>query len=283
MRCVARLTVLALVCGVGAPMVGCAARGSSFETLGVPTPEPRAGRSPVILGWAREQREGWTIKRVQVDDTTRPEWNEATQAPAIMYLEPGEHTIKLGAAQLSDPRDPNSHTRRRYKIRPFGVDLLEGEAQMCVIRLSDDERARPAVSCEAYGYGENEEESAAGGEADQDEYGDEYSDEDEVGQVPRSAEAQAPTPAATAQPEPAATAQPQPAPTAPATPATAEVPSPFGAAPTPGPAATQPPAVGGPPAATPPPPPRRLTIEERLDRLERQMQDVVRLLRDQQR
>lgn len=283
MRCVARLTVLALLCGVGGPMAGCAARGSSFETLGVPTPEPRKGRSPVILGWAREQREGWTIKRVQVDDTTRPEWNADTQAPAILYLEPGEHVFKLGAAQLSDPRDPNSRTRRRYKIRPFEVDLLEGEAQMCVVRLSDDERARPTVSCEAYGYGESEEDETAGGS--EDEYGDEYGDEDEYGEVPPAAAEQEPAPAATA-----ATAQAQPAPAsptapaAPAAPGTAEVPSPFGAPPTAAPAAApQPPATGAPPAATPPDPPRRLTVEERLDRLERQMQDVVRLLRDQRR
>ncbi len=114
-----RLTLLTMVCGLGSLWAGCAVRGSSFQTIGVPTPESRSGQSPVIIGWAREERDGWIVKRVRVDGETRDEWNDETQQPTIIYLEPGEHEFRVNSAQLSEPSDPSSRTRRREFVLPL--------------------------------------------------------------------------------------------------------------------------------------------------------------------
>lgn len=294
MRFLWRLTLIALLCGVGAPLTGCAVRGSSFETLGVPTPELRPGRSPIIVGWAREQREGWRITRIRVDEASRGEWNEESQEPAVFYLEPGEHQLQMSAEQLSDPRDSSSRARRRYRVRPIQLDLLEGEAQLCVIRLEGERRLRPRVRCEAHDTVDPEE----------DEYGDEYQDEDEYAEDEyeddeyEDEEAAAMGEPARQSDEQPDTTQPPPASTSTSS-SSGEVPSPFAssaappsarptapaAAPQPAPAAASatPPA----PRPAPPPPtasstqtPRRLTLEERVERVERQLEEIQRLLRE---
>ena len=244
------------------------------------------------MGWAREQREGWTIKRVRVDGTTRAEWNEDSQEPSIFYLRPGEHEVRLSAAQLSDPGNPSSRPRRRYKVRPLEIELLEGEAQLCVIRVAGEKRRRPRVSCEAYDVGGDEEEEYA----DEDEYGDEYADEDEYGDMTDTGDDQVasappegtPPTEAVAPTTPALAPAPASSQPAASSSSSGAVPSPFGpaAAATPAPQPTSAtPAPAAPPS--PPPatttPPRRLTVEERVERLERQLEEIQRLLRRQQR
>lgn len=298
MNNVMRLALFALVFAIGAPLGGCAVRGSSFETLGVPSPEHRPGRSPVIVGWAREDRAGWVIRRIRIDGTTRNEWNEDTQQPVIMYLEPGEHEFRFSAAQLSDPRDASSRPRRRYRIRPFQVDVLEAEAQLCVIRVQGDERRRPRINCEAYDYQREEEEEGY------DEYGDEYDegydeayeDEDEdpqrqpppemvpldQQQEPEDEEVEEPADDTSA--EAGETAQPSSEP----------VPSPF-ETPQPSrdesPEAAQPQAEAAPTVTPPTPtaaaepatesrPPRPLSMEQRIERLERLVEELRREIRE---
>jgi hypothetical protein len=272
--------VLMLACAIGAPMMGCAGRrGSSFETLGIPQPEDRPGTSPVVFGWAREQREGWVIRGVRVDERSQSEWNDETQRPTIFYLEPGVREFRVSAVQLRDPGDPNSRPRRRYRIRPFRLGLEEGIAQVCVVRVEGDQRQRPRVRCEA------QEPEPTYDEADQayDEYGDEYAEDDEIrDEAPVDEDEEPPTVAA---------ATPPPAPRPPSAEA-GEVPSPFDppaapaarpptAAPEPTPVAPPAP-VAAPASATEPPQsrPRVLTVEERVERLERQLEELRRQMRD---
>ncbi len=287
-----RIAVITVILCTGAPLTGCAPRGSSFETLGVPAPEDRSGQSPIIFGWAREQRSGWVIRRIRIDGRARNEWNEETQTPAVLYLSPGEHEVQLSAAQLSDPNDMNSRPRRRYRVRPFQLDLLEGEAQLCVIRLEGEERPRPRAQCETYDQVDEVDVDDEMDEDEIDEYDDDLDeDEDVIDEVPTRDQqvqqqgtfgATPPTPGA-APPNGQESGRPG-------------VPSPFGSAaanaPTPPPIAPTPPVdepatpaapVTPPPAPAAPPaasssPPRRLSVEERLERLERLMEEIRREL-----
>lgn len=254
---------------------GCAGRqGSSFETLGIPEPEDVPGRSPVILGWAEESREGWVISRVRIDGANAGEWDAQTERPTVMQLTPGTHELRLYTAQLRDPEDRNGATRRRYRTRPVELAVEEGVAQLCTVRVGGDRRRRPEVTCEARELAAPEEEYG------DDEYGDdEY--EDEEGEYGDEDEYADEGPVAT--PAPAAPASPPPAPAG----GEAGVPDPF--APPAGPAAppAAAPAPAAPPAAVPAPapaarpaaiPPRPLSLEERVDRLERQLEEILRRL-----
>lgn len=248
-----RLAALVLIAAGAGPPFGCGATGSSFETLGVPTAEPRPGRVAVIFGWAREAREGWSIQRIRIDDQTRSAWNEETQEPLVLYLEPGEHELRLSAAQLSNPRDPTSRPRRRYRLRPYGFDLLEGMPQLCVFRLGGDERLRPRVSCEPLEppAEENEEEEMVTNSAIEDE-----DEEPAPLSTPAPAETSAdsdgvPSPFDAASPEPPAEDEAQPE----DEPELAE---------------DEPvPAEDEPELATPAPAEEPLSLEERVERLER--------------
>jgi hypothetical protein len=285
MTMVRRIAVVAMLHGLSAPFLGCAPRGSSFETLGIPAPEGRAGRSAVILGWEEEQRAGWVVQRVRVDGRARDEWSAESQQPVVLYLAPGEHRLEINAAQMADGGGQDARPRRRYRVRPMQLDLLEGEAQLCVLALGGDERRRPQLACEDY--------RSDGGEAEVedevDEYGDDYAeDEDLPDEAPAEPRAAAPPPAAAAAPAappPAAAAAPAaPPPAAPAATAPASIPSPFGAAAAaaPPPVAVRPAAVPAPPAATDPVAgalPLRLTAEQRIERLERLVEELRRELR----
>ena len=264
-----RLLVLALGAILASPLVGCAGRqGSSFETLGVPEPEDRPGMSPLILGWARESRDGWIIDGVRIDNRARREWNEETQRPTIFYLAPGSYEMRVSSAQLRDPRDRNSHPRRRYRIRPFTVDLETDTAQVCVIRIEGGDRRRPQVQCESREFGAPEDDE---GEMAQDEYGDEYADEDEIAGEPETpaAAAEPPSAAGSAVPSPFDTPAGPPPREQPAADAQPEAaPTPASAQPTPAPAAS-------PSGASP----RPMSVEERIERLERQVEELRRQLR----
>jgi hypothetical protein len=263
---------LAVLCACLAAALGCAGRqGSSFETLGIPEVEDRPGRSPIVVGWAHEERSGWVVRRVRVDGETMPQWNEETERPSVMYLTPGTRSLQLYTAQLRDPSDRSSRSRRRYRTRPVDVELEEGFAQICVIRLEGERRRRPNVRCESREILGEEDEYE-----DEDEYGDEY--EDEEGEYGESDEGQV----ASAEPASGQDGDDE------------DVPDPFGG-PAPSPTTTQaaPTAPASPPSASPPasttappaapsspePPPRRLSVEERIDRLERQVEELRRQLR----
>lgn len=123
--------------------------GSSFQTLGVPDVSPPPSRAAIIVGWEEEQREGWSISRVRVDGRTRSEWDQASQHPAVIYLEPGQRSVQLMAEQRGS--DPGGSAVRRYRSKAVEFQLEERLSTLCVIRIRGQRRRRPRVSCADYG------------------------------------------------------------------------------------------------------------------------------------
>jgi hypothetical protein len=263
-------------------LVGCmTGRGSSIETLGLPDVEDRPGRPALVVGWAYEDRSGWIVKNVRLDGESRPEWDERTERPVVMYLTAGTHTLQLSTAQLRDPSDRSSRSRRRYQTRPVEIELEDGYSQICVVRLEGEERRRPVVRCESREIlGEEDEASYEDEDEDEDgEYEDENGDQPEPPEERVAAVEAAPAPAPGAPQGGGDEAVPDPF-AGPAAPGSAEPPrqptAPASQAPAaPAAAAVRPPPPP-PPAAVAPPPPRPLSLEERVERLERQLEELRR-------
>ena len=122
----------------------CAPRGSSFETLGIPFAGELSGQGAIVVGWAHEARDGWSLDRLYGDEEALlRQWPEATQTPAVVRLDPGEHRLRLTAT-----RRGRGGAVRRYKIRPVSLTLTEAEVRLCVVSLSG--RSRPRMRCSHY-------------------------------------------------------------------------------------------------------------------------------------
>jgi hypothetical protein len=221
-------------------LAACAVTASSFETLGVPELTLAGNESAVIVGWAREDRGNWTLQRVQIDGQGRSEWDEHSQRPAVFGVEPGVHRLRLWALQSFDRASATGRNGRRYRLRRINLQLQGGQAQLCVVRI-DENRRRPVANCEAHSLYEDEEELE-----------DEYVDSLASAAPAATAPAEAAVPGQTAEQQGA-------------------VPSPFGGPPQTAPPTAPPTATAEPPPQTAPSPlrPRRLSLEERVERLER--------------
>jgi hypothetical protein len=114
---------------------------TSFETLGIPEPEPIAGRAAVILGWAREDRAGWAIDRVRIDGRARPEWDAETQRPAVLYLRPGARVLKIYCSR-------GDADAQRVRPRPARIDAVADGVVVCSVRVEGDESRLPRLACE---------------------------------------------------------------------------------------------------------------------------------------
>lgn len=126
----------------------CMPRGSSFETLGVP-PTPRVeGKAALVLGWAKEHREGWTIDRIKLDGRLRSEWDRETQMPAVIYISPGTRWIRLYTSKRLGGTATEAHRQRRVKLRPLAVVLEEGDSRICSVHTSRAGRRRPQMRCQ---------------------------------------------------------------------------------------------------------------------------------------
>lgn len=132
------------------PSGGCTPNvSSSFETLSVPDPELRAGRAALIIGWDREDRQGWVMNFVRVDGRTRSEWRRATQRPAVIYLDPGRRTLRLFVERRSRGRSqrPTDDRSLRYRLPPIELSLEEGEVHLCRLNVEGHDRQRPRARC----------------------------------------------------------------------------------------------------------------------------------------
>ena len=121
---------------------------SSFQALGVPDPEVRPGRASVMLGWDREDRQGWSIDWVRIDGERLETWNDRTEAPVLLFLPPGRREVRLGTSQRRD-RETVQGRRRRYRPSPTVVEVAAGEVHLCAVRLADGRRPRPRLECMA--------------------------------------------------------------------------------------------------------------------------------------
>lgn len=123
--------------------------GSSFQTLGVPDVSPPPSRAAVILGWEGEEREGWSIARVKVDGRARSEWDQDSQHPVVIYLEPGQRSVQLLAEQRRLER--GGSVVKRYRSKAVAFQIEERTSELCVIRIAGKNRRRPRISCSDYG------------------------------------------------------------------------------------------------------------------------------------
>lgn len=133
------VTLLAIV----AMAAGCAreTQATSFETLGVPEPAQVAGRTAVILGWAREDRADWAIDRVRINGRVRPEWDAATQRPAVFYLRPGPRVLRI-YSRRGDAGD------QLVRSRPVQIDAVADAVVVCRARVEGAESPLPRLACE---------------------------------------------------------------------------------------------------------------------------------------
>lgn len=118
--------------------VACAPRGRSLETAGVPTAGRLDGQGAVVLGWAREQRDGWEVVELQVDRGRQQ--LEELGGPATLRLEPGRHELRLELSHRGEAR---------YRLRPVRLVVAEEEVRLCVLQLVGEPR-RPALRCSHY-------------------------------------------------------------------------------------------------------------------------------------
>jgi hypothetical protein len=130
-----------------ATIVGCAPRGSSFETLGVPAAGDLERRGALVVGWAREARGGWRLTQVRVDDRVRDEWAPAAQRPVVIGVEPGRRRLQVRAIRAGD-----GGARSRVKLRPVEIDVAVGQVRLCVLDVDGGAAGggRPRVRCPLY-------------------------------------------------------------------------------------------------------------------------------------
>jgi hypothetical protein len=105
--------------------------------LGVPQPEPQPDRAALIIGWDQEERGGWSLSRVRIDDQVRDEWSPDTQEPAVLIVEPGSRNVRLFVERRA--------SGLRLRMAPISLDLAEGEVHLC--RLTASLSARPHADC----------------------------------------------------------------------------------------------------------------------------------------
>lgn len=129
-----------------AAVAGCVrAPASSFETIGVPEPTPVEGRAAVILGWAREDREGWAIRSVLVDGRRVRGWEPETQVPVVMYVAPGRREIAVSVR----PAGGGEGGARPFRTRAEEVEVGAGDVLLCVARIVGRGPRRPVLRCMA--------------------------------------------------------------------------------------------------------------------------------------
>ena len=108
--------------------------------------EPQRGKGAVIVGWEREERDGWKIRYIRVDGNSRNEWNIDSQEPAVIHMRPGEVSLGLMAVKAKS----KGSGLRRYRSAPVTFKLEAGSTQLCVVRIRGKRRRRPRASCEEY-------------------------------------------------------------------------------------------------------------------------------------
>lgn len=138
------LVPLALAFGTAA-LSGCASPTAvSFESRGIPEAARLPDRAAVIFGWANDDRSGWSIDHVRIDDRERPEWDQESQRPTVFYLRPGLRKLRLYSSQS---RGGSIGSEHRVRSRPFSISVAQGQVLLCPIRVRDEEPQRPIVAC----------------------------------------------------------------------------------------------------------------------------------------
>ncbi len=137
-----RVLLVGVVLAMGA---ACARPGSSFETLGVPRVSPTTNEAALVLGWQNEDREGWSINTVRINERSRETWDAASQRPVVFRLGPGRHVMRLDA--LHETEQDGRTMRRRFRSPPAEVILRAGAATICAIRIEGRRRRRPRLHC----------------------------------------------------------------------------------------------------------------------------------------
>jgi len=116
----------------------------SLSSMGVPETAELPGRAAVVFGWGQDDRRGWTIDFVRIDDRGRPEWDSDSQHPTVFYLRPGLRKLRLYST-----RRPTRASEPPLRIRSRVVELnvAEGQVLICPVELGAHDPPIPAVSC----------------------------------------------------------------------------------------------------------------------------------------
>lgn len=116
----------------------------SFESRGLPEAARLPDRAAVIFGWANDDRVGWSIDHVRIDDRERPEWDQESQRPTVFYLRPGLRKLRIYSTQR---RSGSSVSERRVRSRLLSISVAQGQVLLCPIQIRAEYPQRPTVSC----------------------------------------------------------------------------------------------------------------------------------------
>jgi hypothetical protein len=121
------------------------------STVAVPESADLPGDAAVIFGWGDGDRRGWTIDHVRIDEHGRPEWDSATQYPAVFNLRPGTRTLRIYSTRPASPPASNPLLLWSHAVQ---LDLSRGQVLFCPVHVKSQGPSLPSVTCRVTMRGE---------------------------------------------------------------------------------------------------------------------------------